>query len=79
MIEYYMIYLAISVVVFYVQQQKHAIVELLVVIKDVKTREKIKKEKERIKLDMILSIVWPILFIKELYNVVKQKIKSKNT
>lgn len=72
-------YIVISL--FFVHQQASVLnlIDVLSGIKDSKMREKIKILKSQINWDIYMSVVWPLLLLRSLYNVIKRKLKENNT
>ena len=65
------------ITLFFIHQQASVLnlIDVLSGIKDSKMREKIKILKSQINWDIYMAVVWPLLLLRSLYNVIKNRIR----
>lgn len=76
---YISFYCLIAILFAYINQQKFEVYHLLVNSKDVKIRNHVKREISKQNKDLMLSLIWPCLLFRELFNAIKKYIKNKNS
>ena len=69
-------YLTIGLLLAYLLNHQLSILKLIPVKADIKTRSKVNKKQEQVRLYIKLCPVWPLLLIKEVYDEIQERRQS---
>ena len=69
-------YLTIGLLLAYLLNHQLSILKLIPVKADIKTRNKVNKKQEQVRLYIKLCPVWPLLLIKEVYDEIQERRQS---